>query len=83
MFFNFGQGRVSHLHLAIMRIRIFMYLGGVWYSGLVRWCSDQGSTCRFKPHCSQHVVVSLGKTLHPKIAPVGIVHRIEYVSRFG
>jgi len=22
---------------------------------------------RFKPHCSQHVVVSLGKTLHPKL----------------
>ena len=33
---------------------------------------------RFKPHCSQ-LVVSLGKTL----APVGIAHSIEYVSRFG
>ena len=34
----------------------------------------------FESHGSQHVVVSLDKTLHPKIAPVGIVHSIEYVS---
>jgi len=26
-----------------------------------------GSDGQFKPHCSQHVVVSLGKTLHPKL----------------
>ena len=27
---------------------------------------------RFKPHCSQHVVVSLGKTLHPKLLLWGL-----------
>ena len=27
---------------------------------------------RFKPHCSQHVAVSLGKTLHPKVLLWGL-----------
>jgi len=27
---------------------------------------------RFKPHCSQHVVVCLGKTLHPKLLLWGL-----------
>ena len=35
---------------------------------VVRWCSGH----RFKPHCSQHVVVSLGKTLHPKLLLWGL-----------
>ena len=27
---------------------------------------------RFKPHCTQHVVVSLSKTLHPKLLLWGL-----------
>ena len=34
-------------------------------------CSDQGGTGS-NPHCSQHVVVSLGKTLHPKLLLWGL-----------
>ena len=54
--------------------------GRLWRSGLVRWCWDQGSTG------SNPTAVSMSLCpwdTSPQIAPVGIAHSIEYVSRFG
>ena len=59
-------------------------MGGVWRSGLVHWCvgvrirgsqvqTPLQSACRCVP----------GQDTSPQIAPVGIAHSIEYVSRFG
>ena len=56
------------------------HIRGVWCSGLVRWCSDQGVTV------SNPTAVSMSLCpwdTSPQIAPVGIAHSIEYVSRFG
>ena len=56
-------------------------IGGVWRSGLCVGVRIKGaqvqtplqSACRCVP----------GQDTSPQIAPVGIAHRIEYVSRFG
>ena len=57
---------------------------GVWRSELVRWCSDQGSTGSNPTAVSMSLCPGLpGQDTSPQIAPVGIVHSIEYVSSFG
>ena len=49
---------------------IYEYREGVaqWISALILESDDS----KFKSHCSQHVVVSLGKTLHPKLLLWGL-----------
>ena len=47
-----------------------MILIWLWLSGSVLDFESGGS--KFESHCSQHVVVSLGKTLHPKLLLWGL-----------
>ena len=70
------------------KTKLTVVFRGVWCSGLVRWCSDQGSTGS-KPTAQVQTPLQSacrcvpGQDTSPQIAPVGIAHSIEYVSRFG
>ena len=81
MFLKYLVVKTIIVGIYIIYIYLNAYIGGVWRSGLCVGVLIRGSQVQTPLQSACRCVP--GQDTSPQIAPVGIAHSIEYVSRFG